>query len=474
MRAVCVVLLAVALVLWGTVYMHTRAYGSVVIEYTGTTFNPSTIRVAKGRTVLFRNKSTHAVWPASNDHPSHTAYPEFDPRAGIDPGNSWSMKFDRVGVWRFHNHLLPTQGGVITVFGPGSSEPPLSTECATMKTPECVRSEVDTVVATQGVEAALELVAKISFNNVPGVDCHGLMHTIGQAAFEHSIHHTYPTITNATAYCGYGFFHGYVEAAFLSGSSVNESATLVKDFCSYVTGHADTVLSDACFHGVGHGSLAFALSDESLWGKPLLAIAKALEACKNIAPNDTSYSRCSSGVFMEFNTMVAEKQYGMTVDPANPFAICLAQEEKDRLDCYSQWYGIIKYLAKNDFAQSLQYSLTIKDKGMAEQSMIALAGADSDLSDSHVASKIETCTLLPTAWRWPCLEGVVLAALLNATPGAEYKTATSVCTRDSFPNDFVNECYNFLVERDEYAYKSANIPQVCAYMTRGKKPEVCK
>lgn len=474
MRTVCIVLCIVALMLWGAIYLHTRAHRSIVVEYTGTTFKPSTIRVVRGETVLFKNTSAHSVWPASNDHPSHTAYPEFDPHVGIAPGNSWSMKFERVGVWGFHNHLLPSQGGVIIVFNPAKPSASLSDFCAASKTPECVRAEVGSVITTEGVEAALDLVEKISFHNTSGVDCHGLMHTIGQAAFERSVRHAYPTITKATAYCGYGFFHGYVEAAFLSGSSVSESATLVKDFCSYVTAHADTVLSDACFHGVGHGGLAYALSDESLWGKPLPAIAKALEACKSIAPNETSYSRCSSGAFMEFNTMVVEKQYGMTVDPIHPFAVCEAQTEKDQLDCYSQWYGIIKYLSNNDFALSLQYSLKIQDKRMAEQSMIALVGADSDLSDSRVASKIETCTTLSIAWRWPCFEGVVLAALLNAPPGTEYKTATSVCTRNSFPKDFVNDCYNFLVERDGYAYKGANIPQICMYMTRGKKPLLCQ
>ncbi len=474
MRLVCLVLLICLMLVWGALVIRHEKHKLVSVVYTGTAFNPPALRIPQGGRVLFKNASTRAVWPASNDHPSHTAYPEFDPKKGIAPGDSWTMQFNRVGVWRFHNHLLPSQDGVVSVFDPHNPSAVISTDCAAALSAECLRAEVDTVIATKGVAAALDVVAKISNSNTSsGLDCHGLMHTVGQAAFAHSLAGEYPSITDATAYCGYGFFHGYVEAAFLSGSSPGEATDIVRGFCSYVREHADVILSDACFHGVGHGSLAFVLSDEGLWGKPLKATTKALDACKTIAPNETSYSRCASGVFMEFGEMVVKGQYTMSVDPARPFALCEALEQQNRLDCYTQWYGIIKYLAKGDFSASLSYIDQIPDAAIARESVITLVGADPDLSESHLLSRMRTCNTVTEWRRWPCFEGLVLAALLNAPAGTEYKIATKVCTRSEFPDQFVAPCYAFLVDRDTYAYRGTHMSEICSYMTRDKKPPVC-
>ena len=66
--------------------------------------------IEQGDIVEFKNESKDEdYWPASNIHPSHGIYPEFDPRVPIKPGESWSFKFDRVGSWRFHDHLHPKE-----------------------------------------------------------------------------------------------------------------------------------------------------------------------------------------------------------------------------------------------------------------------------------------------------------------------------------------------------------------------------
>ncbi len=78
-------------------------------------FEPENITVKKGTIVTFKNEDKVARWPASNIHPTHTIYPEFDPLQPIDPGQSWSFKFDKVGIWKDHDHLIPSIRGVITV-----------------------------------------------------------------------------------------------------------------------------------------------------------------------------------------------------------------------------------------------------------------------------------------------------------------------------------------------------------------------
>ncbi|OGI94971.1 hypothetical protein A3A03_02245 [Candidatus Nomurabacteria bacterium RIFCSPLOWO2_01_FULL_40_18] len=93
------------------------------VTYTNSGYLPSTLTVKKGETVTFKNQSSRAMWTASAVHPTHRGYPTtggclgstFDACAGIQPGNSWSFKFDISGTWKYHNHLSPGDTGTIDI-----------------------------------------------------------------------------------------------------------------------------------------------------------------------------------------------------------------------------------------------------------------------------------------------------------------------------------------------------------------------
>ena len=78
-------------------------------------FEPSQVQVKKGTRVIFENEDSQPRWPASNLHPTHGIYPEFDPRQPVEEGTQWSFVFDQVGSWKFHDHLFPSLRGTITV-----------------------------------------------------------------------------------------------------------------------------------------------------------------------------------------------------------------------------------------------------------------------------------------------------------------------------------------------------------------------
>ncbi len=85
------------------------------VKYDGTAFSPNKLTVKVGDTVVFKNNSTSAFWPASGPHPTHTNYPEFDAKKAIPAGGTYSFVFTKVGTWPYHNHLNATQFGSITV-----------------------------------------------------------------------------------------------------------------------------------------------------------------------------------------------------------------------------------------------------------------------------------------------------------------------------------------------------------------------
>lgn len=78
-------------------------------------FEPDMITIKKGDRVTFVNSDNKSHWPASDIHPIHGIYPEFDPKRPIKRGESWSFTFSKVGHWRFHDHITPSTTGTIIV-----------------------------------------------------------------------------------------------------------------------------------------------------------------------------------------------------------------------------------------------------------------------------------------------------------------------------------------------------------------------
>lgn len=89
--------------------------GEATIKMIATGFDPGQVTIKKGTKVTFVNQDTKSRWPASAPHPTHTDYPEFDPKVAISAGSSWSFVFDKTGTWKFHDHLSPTMFGSVTV-----------------------------------------------------------------------------------------------------------------------------------------------------------------------------------------------------------------------------------------------------------------------------------------------------------------------------------------------------------------------
>lgn len=101
----------------------TPAAEEKIITYTDNGYSPTTFKIKKGETVIFKNKSSQLMWTASAVHPTHRVYPTtggclgstFDACQGVQPDSSWSFKFDIAGTWKYHNHSNPSRTGTIIV-----------------------------------------------------------------------------------------------------------------------------------------------------------------------------------------------------------------------------------------------------------------------------------------------------------------------------------------------------------------------
>lgn len=104
--------------------------GQNIVTYTDSGYSPSVLRVKTGEIVVFQNNSSRLMWTASAVHPIHSIYSgtslsehcgsdledtAFDACQGIQSGDSWSFRFEKIGTWKYHNHLNPGDTGTIIV-----------------------------------------------------------------------------------------------------------------------------------------------------------------------------------------------------------------------------------------------------------------------------------------------------------------------------------------------------------------------
>jgi len=87
-----------------------------MVSYTDQGFSPKEITVKVGTTVTWTNNNTgKQMWVASAPHPVHTDYPAFDAKQASIAGGTYSFTFDKVGDWKYHNHMNPTDFGIVHV-----------------------------------------------------------------------------------------------------------------------------------------------------------------------------------------------------------------------------------------------------------------------------------------------------------------------------------------------------------------------
>ena len=88
---------------------------SPTVTYTNDGFSPAELTVKAGSTVTFVNQSDAKMWVASANHPSHLLYPEFNEKASVAKGSSYSFTFNKLGTHPYHNHVLLGKYGKIIV-----------------------------------------------------------------------------------------------------------------------------------------------------------------------------------------------------------------------------------------------------------------------------------------------------------------------------------------------------------------------
>ena len=336
------------------VYAHTE---TAVIKMTPNGFEPQELEVDTNSTVIFVNQDKVARWPASNIHPTHGIYPEFDPKQPIEPGKDWTFKPEKAGSWKFHDHLLPHFRGVLIVKEEGGLE--VDSNGREDSLFEKIKSSITVILsrfASLTVNSAKNLSTSLRFFNVTDIkseilrrftpqddnadftsfstlspdeqiktisdmakkkgventwhffretfkgqggssgNIHDLAHLTGSLIYKDK---GFPGITICSTEFAFGCYHGFLDTAF--EKSLDDIGK-AEEACSKL-GSGGPFAS--CIHGIGHGVASFHSTSD---------LKASLISCRRLI-NGRDF--CFDGVFMEFARSAPESFYKLD-DPLYP------------------------------------------------------------------------------------------------------------------------------------------------------------
>jgi len=429
-------------------FAHESDDGSVVVHATDGGFEPRSVEIYAGDTVVFENVGGEAHWPASDDHPTHEEYPEFDPKKPVQPDTEWSFTFDRPGKWKYHDHMNPYLTGEVVVrndgdqAGPGdffssikalfvnAYETALSalvgkedsasagghSHSKKMSEEEYkeIRDEYTALVRDKNPRVALErLRDEIETNDALLGSCHPVVHDIGHAAYE-----KYGDVGEAMKYrdevCNSGYLHGIIESRFSESDDVLAD---MKTMCDeYRPGG---YVSWQCYHGLGHGAMFYTAND----------LPRSLEMCEAF---DSSFGRssCANGVFMENFSADQKLHLSKFLKESDPFYPCMEQAKRFKNDCYLYAPTYFLNLHPEDYAGALRWC---KGAEAGFESACAygvgMQTLKENLDDPKLAESV--CMGGETEQTAPCVEGM---ASLYISHHGSLEPAREMCARLATPN----------------------------------------
>jgi plastocyanin len=462
-RAVLVFVLILAvgfLGIWLVAKQRPGFAQSSSITLTEDGFSPAELVVRAGQRIVFKNLSEHDFWPASDLHPTHALYAEFDAKGAMPPGGEWAFTFTREGVWRYHDHQAPGLRGVVRVTGEAGETARTALDCGTVPDAEkfaCWNEVVVALLQQKGVTPALQQIRQW-YATEPrfASECHDYLHKAGEAAF--ATRFVPEELGPEASYCGYGFFHGYMERTLAETGSTQTAV----EFCAAVVRSQPRNIGDACYHGFGHG--LFTQAAETMTDKtgPEI-VGKALVGCVAMAgEQQETAARCSSGVFMEYAVSSTEGLYGLSVDARNPFGLCKSQVVIFQSDCYRQLQILVSSITGDDIRAGLRFSEAIPDTGLARTMTETYMGGAPDIkSASNVSRAAAICAQVQSRISQACVNGIALAYLLKGVPGNEGESAVAFCQSAAVPAPQQHVCVAFVVNYVQHSYAPERLKQFC-------------
>lgn len=328
----------------------------------------------------------------------------------------------------------------------------------------CWDKNIEDILKRFGIAAALEASARL-YDRGPeyGQSCHDLMHKIGLHAYELFARGKEIGLNEKTAYCSYGFYHGFMEVLVKRSGSPAKA----QDFCAYVGTELGDILPDAkyaCFHGIGHGWTE--IHDPRYWGDEEAAAASSIKLCEEVAdPGDPEQIfRCATGVFDSIALAYYNGLGGFQVRKDDPLWLCEAQPEKYKRPCYMDMMPAVVWMGEYDLTKSAQIVDKFAEKTYAPTAMITLADdmvRYINAQGGHPGEYISVCRKQRNDLVAPCIEGLSGGALQFGIPDREYESGLAFCQDNQLSDSERKVCYAKVIRFSKGRYPKLHLDRIC-------------
>lgn len=409
---------------------------TVTVTRTTTGFTPAKVYINKGDTVRFVSHIDLPFWPASDSHPNHTRYPAFDPTVEIPPRGEWSFTFSEPGVWPLHDHMASQFHGTIFVAGEDGEtiESCLRTNTDTIRA-VCWEADLKKIIDDTGLAAAFDQFRVwYADDGEFQRNCHDVTHILGVQAFHEFRDHGAVVTLPETGYCGFGFYHGFVEemAREYGVGMLEEGARYCDSLIEpgrFENKHAADEARAGCYHGMGHA--IFDSLDGTLWGDASRMVAKSINECERLTTEEHKRERCGSGIFNALSIAYGSDLYKLSFSDTNPTGVCAPLEAPYRSVCYTEIAtGYVRNRNTLSFEQGLAFMTTLPR--IEDQSSGVYGIIDDEvrrkIANLDIKSLHTTCEKLPhKELRTICMEGILTGFNNGITPENKFARMSEFC-----------------------------------------------
>lgn len=452
-----------------------------VVTLTESGFYPSELEITEGDTIRFVSKTGYDFWPASDSHPGHTDYPDFDPRQPVPADQEWQHTFSEAGVYNYHDHINPLFEGVVLVKNSAGEVP--AVDCATSDSPQCWQRLILETLNQQGTVAAFNVISDLSKRNrVFNQECHTYSHLVGEYAYDLFVQDKNFEVTSDMSACGYGFYHGFMETLLLTSGDITEAQAFCDELGSRMS-HGGQAASAACFHGSGHGAVDG--SDPTAWGDIDALIEPGFKLCAVLARNSYERYLCDTGVFNSIEILSEQPKYDIRWLREDPFTFCNEQPVERREACYSNMIPILLEITNNSVRDALrlayenmisQSESTVNDVTVRELVTTGIVFEFIRLnqsSDSFNDEATKLCNSLAYQDRVACVQGMAGGFIKYAEVGNEYAAAITFCNTEQLTSSEQEHCFSYVLPRMNARYDSNVVNELCEMVPNEYKDRGC-
>lgn len=311
----------------------------------------------------------------------------------------------------------------------------------------CWEDLIEKTLRDEDLDSAFNIVDQL-YSSEPefASDCHGYTHLIGEKAYEHFSNNQDIKLTSKASYCGFGFYHAFMENLLHTTGDLNQA----RKFCEYVGKQSEqselTRLS--CFHGIGHGLLED-VPNPIIKGDDQVIIEKPLAICTELSKSEVESYRCASGVFNVLAIYYGNPRVGLTINKNDPYLICHNQSSLPfKKACYDQMNSSVLFsLSQSDLKKASKFAENVKEDDLANEAIHGLAGAYGQINVGKVNydGVVKICQSIQSRLTPQCLQGFLLGMLEGGKPGEEYLEAINFCSNEFMEEAEKIKCFNTLV-----------------------------